>query len=40
MNRWLTRVVIAGIMLYLVGCSPAGEYGSWVPPTTGAQADC
>jgi hypothetical protein len=40
MNRWLTRVVIAGILLQVAGCSSAGEYGSWVPPSVGAQADC
>jgi hypothetical protein len=40
MNRWLARVVIVGVLVLLVGCAPAGEYGSWVPPSTGVQADC
>ena len=40
MKRWLAEVMNAGIVVMLVGCSPAGEYGSWVPPSTGAQADC
>jgi hypothetical protein len=33
MNRWIARVVIVGVLAPLIGCSPAGEYGSWVPPS-------
>jgi len=40
MNRWLARVVIAGVLVPFIGCSPASQYGSWVPPSTGVQADC
>ena len=40
MNRWLTGIVFAGILAVLIGCSPAGEYGSWAPPSTGPEADC
>jgi len=40
MNRWLTVVMNVGVLVTLIGCSPTGEYGSWVPPSTGAQADC
>ena len=40
MNPWLTRVVIAGVLAALSGCSSGGQYGSGVPPSTGPQADC
>jgi len=40
MNRWLTRVVISSVLVPLIGCSPASQYGSWVPPSTGPEADC
>ena len=33
-------VVLAAVLCCLIGCSPAAEYGSWGPPTTGAQAEC
>ena len=40
MNCWLARVVIAGVLNSLIGCSPAADYGSWAPPPTGPEAEC